>query len=215
MAYRIKQVDEDFLKSKLKEEKQNSTTKLPKVFNKKPANYSNIKISKFKPWITEQINQHLPDDDIAVDYIYELLQVPEGDDAGDSCPDIYGIHQQVTDFLGEEDSLKFCKQLWKLLLEASKESTGVPKEFQQKEEPKKIIPEESKARKKTNYNRISSNSPRLDSYNSPGYRREYEHNYGSRRDYEHNYVSRSARDRDESHYRLSRGRDLYRTDRRR
>lgn len=226
MAYMIKQVDEDFLKSKLKEEKENSTTKLPKIFNKKPSNYSNVKLPKFKPWILEQISKHLPDDDIAIDYIYELLQNYDGVNTDGGYPDIFGIYHQVTDFLGEEDSLKFCKHLWKLIIDASNEKTGIPKEFQEKELPKIILPEESRPRKKTNYNRISpssnsrassssgsssgSRSTRLEKVHSLHTWREYEHRYGAGRNYEHHYVPRSARDRDESEYRQNRTKDLYR-----
>lgn len=210
MAYMIKQVDKDYLKSKLKEEKLNTSTKLPKIFNKKPTNYKNVKLLKFKLWIDDQINQHLPDDDIAIDYIYELLQNYDDSDTDSGCPDIFSIHQQVTDFLGEEDSRKFCKQLWKLIIEASNEKSGIPKVFQEKEPLKRITSEESKQRKKTNYNRTTSSSPRLENVNDSYTKREYEHRYQSRRDYEHNYVSRSGRDRDESYYRLNRGKDSYR-----
>lgn len=224
MAYMIKQVDDDFFKSKLEDEKKNSTTRLPKIFNKKPSNYSNVKLPKFKPWILQQFSKHLPDDDIAIDYIYELLQNYDGVDTDDGCPDIFGIYHQVTDFLGEEDSVKFCKQLWKLIIEASNDKTGIPKELQEKQSPKIISPEESRPRKKTNYNRTTSTSStnsgsnsgdgsstrRLEKVHSLHPRREYEHRYGAGRDYEHHYLSRSARDRDESEYRLNRSKDLYR-----
>ena len=82
MAYRLNPVDEDYVQAKVNKDKQNTTTKLLKIFNKNPTNYSNVKLEEFKPWITEEINKQLPDDDIVIDYIYNCCKTMEMNQAG-------------------------------------------------------------------------------------------------------------------------------------
>ena len=207
MAYRLNPVDEDYVQAKVNKDKQNTTTKLPKIFNKTPKNYSNIKLEKFKPWITEEINKQLPDDDIIIDYIYELLQ-DYGNETGKEFPDILNINLQLTDFLGEKESRVFCKQLWSLILEASNEPDGIPTVLKEKKEKPTIVQkEECKSTqktktKKTNYNRSSSLVSDLNRRPRTIVNREYEHRYTTTApDYQHRYRSRTERDRDESIYR--------------
>ncbi|EMG46407.1 Vacuolar amino acid transporter, putative, partial [Candida maltosa Xu316] len=111
--------------------------------------------NKKSPKIFDQINKQLPDDDILIDYIYELLDNYDKDDSS-SYPDISDIHTQITDFLGEKESLEFCKQLWTLIIDASKEPNGVPKEFIEADKSKPTL--NNGKQTKTNYNRSANNS---------------------------------------------------------
>lgn len=211
MAYRLNPVDEDYVQAKVNKDKQNTTTKLLKIFNKNPTNYSNVKLEEFKPWITEEINKQLPDDDIVIDYIYELLQ-DYGNEPGREFPDILNLNLQLANFLGEKESKVFCKQLWSLILEASNEPDGIPAVFKEKKEKPTIVQknEESESTqktrtKKTNYNRSSSLVSNLDRKPRTAVNREYEHRYTTTTtttpDSQHRYRSRTDRDRDESIYR--------------
>lgn len=89
-----------------------------------PVDLKLVNFKVIKNWISETINKIIPDDDIIVDYIEELLY--DGD-----YPSIKDIEIQLNSFLGDE-SKKFCKQLWKLLISAQNDKDGIPKQLIEK-----------------------------------------------------------------------------------
>ncbi|EGW32032.1 uncharacterized protein SPAPADRAFT_61131 [Spathaspora passalidarum NRRL Y-27907] len=203
MAYRLHEVNEDFIKDKL--DKQKSSSKFPKIFK------TNVDITKItnwpaiKKWIQHRIDQLIPDDEIFVEYVYELIR------SDSPCPDIKAIQLQVDDFLGKEDSLEFCTQLWQLLIDSEhgklKDNKQV-KEQPVKEQPVKEQPVKEQSTKeqsdrkeekqvqeqheakiqspkktKTNYNRSSSyTSKSNESTNKTSYRSQNDRDYRRDRD---------------------------------
>lgn len=119
MSFKVNQVDQDFLDGKLR--KDSKSKKFPKVFKIK-VDISKVNMKVMKNWITAELDKILKDDDIVVDYLYELLV------AGNE-PNIKQIHLQMIDFLGEEESLTFCKKLWELLIGGSQDEGGIAKEL--------------------------------------------------------------------------------------
>ncbi|CAH2351258.1 hypothetical protein CLIB1423_03S02212 [[Candida] railenensis] len=119
MSFKINQVDQDHIDRKL--QKDSKSKKFPKIFKTK-VNVSKVNMKVIKNWISEEIDSILKDDDIVVDYLYELLIVEEE-------PNIKQIHLQMIDFLGEEEALKFCSKLWGLLISGSQDEDGIPKEL--------------------------------------------------------------------------------------
>lgn len=89
---------------------------------KKPVDISKVNLPVIKVWLEETIHQHLPDDDIAVEFVFELLGSLE-------LPDIDAIREQMNDFLGKDESKNFCEKLWKLLLSGQKDPDGIPEEL--------------------------------------------------------------------------------------
>lgn len=89
---------------------------------KKPVDTSKVNLDVVKIWLEETINEYLPDDDIVVEFIYELLKQ-------DDKPDIHVIQEHMDGFLGPEDSLKFCEELWRLLLSGQKDPDGIPEQL--------------------------------------------------------------------------------------
>lgn len=77
-----------------------------------------------KRWIIDNLQQHVPDDDIAVEFIYELLV---GADQGK--PEISVIRLYTDEILGKKESTQFCLALWQWLLNAQKTKNGVPREL--------------------------------------------------------------------------------------
>ncbi|ABN68103.2 Probable RNA-binding protein [Scheffersomyces stipitis CBS 6054] len=149
MSYRVNEVDSEFVKKQATKDR--SGTKYPKCF-KVEVDVTKVNLPIIKDWITRTISEHLPDDDIVADYVYELLV------ANEKNPDIKGIHSQVQDFLGKEESLVFCEKLWKLLISAQDDVDGIPKEIL--EERKKEMEQKQKSveveKSRTNYNRTQS-----------------------------------------------------------
>lgn len=119
MSFKVNQVDQDFLDGKLR--KDSKSKKFPKVFKIK-VDISKVNMKVMKNWITAELDKILKDDDIVVDYLYELL-------VAENEPNIKQIHLQMIDFLGEEESLTFCKKLWELLIGGSQDEGGIAKEL--------------------------------------------------------------------------------------
>lgn len=120
---------------------------------KKPVDISKVNLPVIKTWMEQTIHEQLPDDDIVVEFIYEMLQSEEK-------PDIKAIQEQMTNFLGEEESLIFCKELWSLLLSGQKDPDGIPEQLLQqrkkqldKETADKAQQMLSQLRLKPDYNR--------------------------------------------------------------
>ncbi|GEQ67373.1 hypothetical protein JCM33374_g1037 [Metschnikowia sp. JCM 33374] len=105
-----------------------------------PVNISKVSLPIIKQWLTDRLGEQLPDDDVAVEFIYELLIGGENDE-----PDIGAIREQMDDFLGKEKSRVFCLDLWQLLISAQSSPEGIPQKLV--DERKKKIEEDEKARK--------------------------------------------------------------------
>lgn len=88
----------------------------------KPVDVSKVNEKVMREWIATTLQEQLPDDDITVEFVCELL-------FGGDQPDIAVIREQMTDFLGELDSKKFCAELWKLLLSAQSDKDGIPEQL--------------------------------------------------------------------------------------
>ncbi|CCE87121.1 Piso0_005660 [Millerozyma farinosa CBS 7064] len=152
MAFRVKQVDEDFVEDRIKSDK--SKHKYPKIY-RKPVDITKVDMSVMREWIEKRMEEEVPDDDIIADYVCELLM------ANDE-PDIKAIHLQLEEMLGEKATAAFGERLWSLLVSAQDDPDGVPPELveerrRQLEERERRAAESS--RKKTNYNRSSGMSP--------------------------------------------------------
>lgn len=145
MSYRVQRVDDEFVSNKNKKDK--AGVKYPKKFSKK-VKMEKVNFAVMEKWINDTLNEQLPDDDVVIDYVSELLQA-------DDEPDIKMIHLQMQDFLGQEQAMKFCETLWDLLMSAQDDPDGIPtqlleqrrKEYEEGEENKKV------EKPKTNYNR--------------------------------------------------------------
>ncbi|KAF3987744.1 hypothetical protein FT663_02703 [Candidozyma haemuli var. vulneris] len=114
-------------------------SKASQLYSKK-VDTTKVNLPIIKQWIDDQINEQLPDDDIAAGFIYELV-------AGEENPDIHAIETQTNEFLGEKESRAFCKQLWKHLLSAQEDKEGIPEQLL--EERKKMLEEQKKAVKES------------------------------------------------------------------
>ncbi|CAI5759929.1 unnamed protein product [Candida verbasci] len=98
---------------------------------------SNIKLFKFKPWISYKINNILDynkeqQDDIILEYIFELLNENEE-------INLENLYFQLIDFLNKENSIKFVLDLYELLIEAQSSETGVAKELLTIQKDKQVI----------------------------------------------------------------------------
>lgn len=150
MSYRVQTVDDEFVSNKNKKDK--AGVKYPKSFSKK-LSMSKVNLSVVEKWIGDTLNEQLLDDDVVIDYVCELLQAEDQ-------PDIKMIHLQMQDFLGKDQSMKFCEVLWNMLLSAQDDPDGIPlalleqrrKEYETREKPVN----ETKGR--TNYNRGGTSS---------------------------------------------------------
>ncbi|SGZ56391.1 CIC11C00000002933 [Sungouiella intermedia] len=117
MSFAIREVDDEYYARK----KSKSKGKTPSTF-KKPVDISKVNLPVIKVWLEDTIHEQLPEDDIAVEFIYELLKSEES-------LAIDTIREQMNDFLGERESLIFCESLWKLLLSAQKDKDGIPEQL--------------------------------------------------------------------------------------
>lgn len=147
MSFAIKEVDGEYYDRKKTKSKGKSS-----LF-KKRVDTSKINLPVIKAWLEVTIHEHLPEDDIAVEFIYELLESEE-------LLRVETIQEQMNGFLGEKDSLEFCENLWKLLLSAQKDKDGIPEQLL--EQRKKQLEREtanqaqqmiSQLRQKPDYNR--------------------------------------------------------------
>ncbi|KAM9912323.1 hypothetical protein OXX69_002680 [Metschnikowia pulcherrima] len=127
---------------------------------------SKVSMSVIKQWMTEKLAEELPDDDVALEFIYELLVGAENE-----SPDIGAIREQMNDFLGKEKSRDFCISLWQLLLSAQVSPGGIPQQlvderkakFEREEEAREqadqilqqLRPKPSFAKGKTQRNKVS------------------------------------------------------------
>lgn len=140
-------VDQDATDKKAKKP---ASRKLPKIFKQEVA-IPDVDMRVMRRWIAKELDELLKDDDIVVDYLCELL-------VAEDAPDVRHIHRQLTEFLGEADSLDFCTRLWTLLVSAARASDGIaPELVAQKLEERTSAGAAADRRErpqpKTNYNR--------------------------------------------------------------
>lgn len=88
---------------------------------KEPVDVTKVNTDVLKKWISDEIQKILPDDDIAREFIIELIVGAEN-----GSPDIKSIREQLNDFVGKEESDHFCLELWELLLNAQCNPEGLP-----------------------------------------------------------------------------------------
>lgn len=145
MSYRVQRVDDEFVSNKNKKDK--AGVKYPKKFSKK-VNMGKVNFAVVEKWIGDTLNEQLPDDDVVIDYVGELLQAEDE-------PDIKMIHLQMQDFLGQEQAMKFCETLWDLLISAQEDPDGIPAQLlEQRRKEYEVGEDNNKLEKpKTNYNR--------------------------------------------------------------
>lgn len=163
MSYRINEASTEYIDAKLSRAR--SSTKGPKCYKTK-VDITKVNLDVIKEWINQVISEQLPDDDIVIDYIYELLV------ANENFPDIISIQVQLKDFLGESEAKTFCERLWNLLISAQDDPDGIPLEIlnqrrQDYEELERKQQEHKKEQEhkvsKTNYNRSQYNASKRES----------------------------------------------------
>lgn len=205
MSYRIQRVDDEFVSNKNKKDK--AGVKYPKKFSKK-VNMGKVNFAVVEKWIGDTLNEQLPDDDVVIDYVSELLQAEDE-------PDIKMIHLQMQDFLGQEQAMKFCETLWDLLMSAQDDPDGIPtqlleqrrKEYEAGEDNGKV------EKQKTNYNRSGTGqSTAMDAKtNGDKGRSDRKNTFGQNRSHEYRNT-RDDRDKDPRDIRASKNTG-YRDDR--
>lgn len=102
--------------AKQRQERDLAKLRVPKIY-REAVDMTKVNRPIIKRWITTKLNELLPDDDIITDYTLELL--------GGDKPDIREIQLNLNGFL-EENTAKFCKELWELLVAAQKDKDGIP-----------------------------------------------------------------------------------------
>ncbi|RPA86925.1 PWI domain-containing protein, partial [Ascobolus immersus RN42] len=88
-----------------------------------------VKLEAIKPWIAKTLTDLMGgnEDDVLIDYTFTLLE--EKANVGFPNPDPRYIQHNLTGFLGAKDTPPFCHKLWKLLLSAQSNPTGIPEEL--------------------------------------------------------------------------------------
>lgn len=145
MSYRVQKVDDEFVSNKIKKDK--AGVKYPKKFSNK-VSMAKVNFPVVEKWIGDTLNEQLPDDDVVIDYVSELLQAEDQ-------PDIKMIHLQMQDFLGKEEAMKFCETLWDMLMSAQDDPDGIPTQLlEQRRKEYEVDQDHGRVEKpKTNYNR--------------------------------------------------------------
>lgn len=130
--------------NKLKKLQENPKKHAKAIF-KKPVTITKVNADVIKKWIGTELQKLLPDDEIALEFILELLFGAENGIAY-----IHPLKEQLKDFVGKDQSEKFCLELWKLLLDAQEKPDGLPKRLvderaKQLEERKRKLEEQALA----------------------------------------------------------------------
>ncbi|CUM46188.1 uncharacterized protein AC631_00003 [Debaryomyces fabryi] len=203
MSYRVQKVDDEFVSNKNKKDK--AGVKYPKKFSKK-VSMAKVNFSVVEKWIGDTLNEQLPDDDVVIDYVSELLQAEDQ-------PDIKMIHLQMQDFLGKEQAMNFCETLWDMLMSAQDDPDGIPAQLleQRRKEYEEGQDRDRVEKPKTNYNRSGAGKSGIIQTNLNKDRgRSYGNYEQNRRDSHRN--TRDDRDRDPKDIRTSKS-TRYRDDR--
>ncbi|KAF8962559.1 PWI domain-containing protein, partial [Flammula alnicola] len=117
-----------------KEVKLLKSMKFPPEFDKKVVDMRKVNLNVIRPWIAKKIIELIGfEDEVVVEYAMGLLE-----DEQQPNPDPKKMQINLTGFL-TKDTPEFMDSLWKLLLEAQEDVTGVPRTFveQKKEEMRK------------------------------------------------------------------------------
>lgn len=110
-------------------------------------------------WVRDQMNVHLPDDEIVADYLLEMLYADD-----DGFPNGNEICTQLVDFMGDDAATNFCGELWALLETAQNDADGIPAQFIKGHKHDDLSPQSIQniasprnlpVRPKTNYNRVN------------------------------------------------------------
>lgn len=97
---------------------------------------SKVDHPSMKEWIRSTLSSLIPDDEIIIEYTYELLFASDD-------PDISSLKQNLSPFL-DDKTLNFCKKLYKLLILAQSSPDGIPTHLKKKkDEPELVIPMKS------------------------------------------------------------------------
>eukprot|EP00466_Bigelowiella_natans_P001522 jgi/Bigna1/139934/aug1.53_g14642 len=135
--YRGTSIGQDPLfKSKMK--KLRKSMKFPPCYKEK-VDMTKVRLVVLKPWISHRITEILGfPDEIVIDLIFNLLEAKKN-------PDPKDLHIQVTGFL-EGNAKDFMKELWEMLVSATKNNFGIPDEIL--EAKKKEIKARQEAKRK-------------------------------------------------------------------
>ncbi|KAJ4473133.1 PWI domain-containing protein, partial [Lentinula aciculospora] len=112
-----------------KELKLLKSMKFPPEFDKKVSSLSSVDMRKvnltvIRPWIAKKVVELVGfEDEVVVEYAMGLLE-----DKQEPTPDPKKMQINLTGFL-TKDTPAFMTALWKLLLEAQSDMTGVPRTF--------------------------------------------------------------------------------------
>lgn len=165
----------------------------PPEFKEKPA-LENVHWESIKPWIAQRITELLNgvEDDVLIQYAIEQVE-------GKKEIDPRMLQISLTGFL-EKNTGVFCKELWNLLISASKTPSGIPQEFldakakeiRQKEEERQRMYERMK-RERRKYQEYNDRVPREERRDRRRHRD---------RDYDRRHRHRDGRD-DSPDYRAS------------
>ncbi|KIY47475.1 PWI domain-containing protein, partial [Fistulina hepatica ATCC 64428] len=124
-----------------KEQKLLRTLKFPPEFEKK-VDMRKVNLTVIRPWVTKKVVELVGfEDEVVVEYAMGLLEDPAL-----PTPDPRKMQINLTGFL-TKDTPTFMSALWKLLLEAQEEVTGVPRTFveEKKEELRRARENDSRA----------------------------------------------------------------------
>lgn len=102
--------------AKQRQERDLAKLRVPKIY-RQAVDMTKVNRPIINRWIQTKLDELLPDDDIITDYTLELL-------SGDK-PNIREIQLNLNGFL-EDNSGKFCKELWELLVAAQEDKDGIP-----------------------------------------------------------------------------------------
>lgn len=106
--------------------KELKSTKFPKMFSK-PVAVEKLNKPVFSQWIEQKVASILGFDDEIVSSTAINLFLPENDgEPSSSAPDPRRAQLDLAGFLGDEESAKFAKELWALMIEAAENGVGIP-----------------------------------------------------------------------------------------
>lgn len=106
--------------------------RMPKIFNE-PVAMERVDTVALRRWIEVAVGEVLPDDDVAVDYLWELLMALPS-------PNIREIYRQMKEFLGD-DTRRILYQMWQMMVTQQYESgrSGREKTAVEEEEAKQTV----------------------------------------------------------------------------
>jgi len=110
-----------------KEKKLKAQLKFPEEYDI-PVDLSKVKIEVIKPWITKRVTEYLGfEDEVVINLIFNMLEKPPVDPKD--------LQINLTGFL-EHNTKRFVLELWKMLVSASRSTTGIPDEMLEKKSRK-------------------------------------------------------------------------------